>query len=249
MDGDAPHRTPETRDLSRRKMLGLVGSAGLAALFGPEALGFSRVRQAASLSCVVRPEQTEGPYFVDEMLDRADIRRDPTDGAVAEGLPLRLKLTVHRVDGDSCTRVPGAKVDLWQCDALGVYSDVRDINGLFDTRGKKFLRGYQMTHENGGVEFLTVYPGWYAGRTPHIHFKIRVPAESARAYEFISQLYFDDSVSDLVYALPPYNAKGAGRTRNEGDGIFRRGGNQLMLNVAKDGAGYIGTFDIGLRMS
>jgi protocatechuate 3,4-dioxygenase beta subunit len=65
-------------------------------------------------------------------------------------------------------------VDVWQCDALGVYSDVRDSNGFFDTRGRQFLRGYQVTDRNGQAEFLTVYPGWYRGRTVHLHFKVRV---------------------------------------------------------------------------
>jgi protocatechuate 3,4-dioxygenase beta subunit len=207
------------------------------------------VTSAPAFSCVVRPEQTEGPYFVDEKLNRADLRLDPTDGSTVEGLPLRLRISVHRVDGGSCAAFPGAQVDLWQCDAVGIYSDVRDFQGLFDTRGKKFLRGFQVTGVEGAADFVTIYPGWYEGRTPHIHFKVRVPRPGG-TYEFTSQLYFDEGVTDLVYAQPPYNGKQGRRTRNAEDGIFRRGGSgdRLMLDVAREGNGYAGTFAIGLDL-
>src|SRR5712692_5520092 len=105
-------------------MLGLLGTAGAVAVVGRVRPGFPRSGLSPSLACVVRPTQTEGPYFVDELLHRADIRVDPTDQAVKDGLPLRIKMTVHRVDRGSCTPLTGAQVDLWQCDALGVYSDI-----------------------------------------------------------------------------------------------------------------------------
>ncbi len=86
----------------------------------------------------------------------------------------------------------GAIVDIWHCDAAGVYSDATDPG--FNTVGKKFLRGYQVTDANGGVQFTTIYPGWYRGRTVHIHFKVRAKAKSGQSYEFTSQLYFDDAI-------------------------------------------------------
>lgn len=240
---DHPHR-----DVSRREMLKLMGAAGIATAASGSGPRPTPPRAIDRLSCVVVPEQTEGPYFVDEVLERRDIRVDPSDGARSEGVPLTLRLGVHRVDGEACAPVTGAKVDIWQCDALGVYSDVEDTEGQFDSRGKKFLRGYQLTGREGVAEFVTVYPGFYTGRSPHIHFKIRVPEQAGRAFEFTSQLYFDDGLSDAVYERPPYASGRSGRTRNPQDEIFRReGGAQLMLPVEANGNGFLGSFDVGLR--
>jgi protocatechuate 3,4-dioxygenase beta subunit len=201
--------------------------------------------------CIVRPEQTEGPYFVDERLNRADIRPDPSDGSVTEGTPLELAMRVHeihgKVGGQECVPLPGAMVDLWHCDAAGVYSDARDRS--FNTRGKKFLRGYQMTDAEGTARFQTIYPGWYPGRAVHIHFKIRLTPESRGWYEFTSQLYFDDRLSDQIHARAPYTPTGRGRIRNDEDGIFQDGGEELMLPLTPQGPGYAGTFDIGLLLA
>ncbi len=121
--------------------------------------------------CIVRPEQTEGPYFVDERLHRTDIRSDPTNGTITPGTQLALTFHISHVRAGECRPVPDAQVDIWHCDATGVYSDVRDPG--FSTVGKKFLRGYQLTDANGLARFQTIYPGWYPIRTVHIHFKIR----------------------------------------------------------------------------
>jgi protocatechuate 3,4-dioxygenase beta subunit len=239
---------PDHGEVSRREVLALLGGAGAAALAGCR---LAEAQGAARLDCVVTPAQTEGPYFVDERLNRADLRLDPVTNAVKEGLPLRLRINVSRVDGAACTPIHGAMVDVWQCDALGVYSDVRDFNGRFDTRGEKFLRGYQMTNGRGTADFLTIYPGWYSGRTVHIHFKVRVPADSGRAHEFTSQLYFEEAITDRVHALPPYNAKGMRDTRNDQDGIYRarNSGSQLLLDLSQEAEGYAGAIAVGLRMT
>ena len=197
-------------------------------------------------ACVVRPEQTEGPYFVDEMLNRSDIRSDPSDGSAVEGIPLQLTFRVSQVGANLCAPLAGAQVDIWHCDALGVYSDVRDRS--FDTSGKKFLRGYQVTGADGVARFTTIYPGWYQGRTVHIHFKIRTDPSAGQAYEFTSQLYFDDALSDQVFTQQPYAAKGQRSTRNENDGIFRDGGQDLLLAVTPVSNGYTTTFDIGMQL-
>jgi protocatechuate 3,4-dioxygenase beta subunit len=200
---------------------------------------------AAMPGCVVRPELTEGPYFVDEKLNRSDIRSDPSDGSIKEGAPLKLAFRVMQV-GAGCVPLAGAMVDIWHCDAHGLYSDVTDRS--FSTVGKKFLRGYQVTGENGLAQFTTIYPGWYQGRAVHIHFKIRTGASSGQSYEFTSQLFFDDALSDEVYTQEPYASKGSSTLKNAGDGIYRQSGGQLTLDATKDGQGYAATFDIGLQV-
>lgn len=241
--------TPIGRLLSRREAMAILGAAGVSALGAGLALGRPRGARGTPLpACIARPEQTEGPYFVDEALNRSDIRPDPASGTVPEGVPLALAFRVSRIDAESCRPLPGAVVDVWQCDALGVYSDVRDIQGRFDTRGRKFLRGHQVTDAEGVARFTTIYPGWYEGRTVHIHFKIRTVPEADRAHEFTSQLYFEDALTDEVMRAEPYASKGVRSVRNEGDGLFRRGGDRLMLAAARNGEGYAGTFEIGLQL-
>lgn len=229
------------RVLSRRNALALLGAAGYSLWFGRDA---ARGQGTAAAGCVVRPAQMEGPYFVDERLNRVDLRGDPADGTVKPGVPLDIALVVSGVSGNSCRPVPGAMVDLWQCDHLGIYSDVQDPS--FNTKGKKFLRGYQVTDRDGRARFTTIYPGWYPGRTVHIHFKIRSPQARQPGYEFTSQFYFDDALTDLVFKDAPYAGRGERSTRNAADGIFRRGGAQLMLDLTRKDTGYTGTFNVTL---
>jgi protocatechuate 3,4-dioxygenase beta subunit len=200
---------------------------------------------AAQPGCIVRPQQTEGPYFVDEQLNRSDIRSDPTDNAVKPGVPLKLTFRVSQVNGAACVPLAGAIVDLWHCDATGAYSDVRDRGS--STVGQKFLRGYQTTDANGLATFTTIYPGWYPGRTVHIHFKIRTDGAN-QSSEFTSQLYFDDGLTDQVYQQAPYSSREARNTRNDRDGIFRGGGEQLLLSLLPEAEGYAATFELGLAV-
>lgn len=236
---------PSGHLISRREVVAFLGATGMAWLM----IGSLNPRQAVAgalgPSCVVRPEQTEGPYFVDERLHRSDIRSDPTDGRVRPGTPLALTLLVSRLNAGDCQPLAGAQVDIWHCDALGVYSDVQDPD--FTTIGQKFLRGYQVTDARGEARFVTVYPGWYPGRTVHIHFKIRTAPVAKRSFEFTSQLYFDDELTDRVHAAPPYAAKGPRIARNQHDWIFRRGGDRLMLDTTSTADGYAATFPIGLQ--
>jgi protocatechuate 3,4-dioxygenase beta subunit len=157
----------------------------------------------------------EGPYFVDERLNRSDIRSDPTDGRVKPGTPLALTLLISRLGIGDCQPLPGAQVDIWHCDAQGVYSDVQDQE--FNTIGQKFLRGYQITDARGEARFVTLYPGWYPGRTVHIHFKIRTTPVAKRSFEFTSQLYFDDGLTDRVHTATPYVENGPRTARNQHD--------------------------------
>jgi len=117
------------------------------------------------------PQQIEGPYFVDNMPNRSDIRSDPSDGSVQEGIPLHLVIHVYSVNKNgSCSPVKGAKVDIWHVNSQGVYSDIADQG----TTGKKYLRGYQLTDNNGTVRFTTIYPGWYQDNWTYItgHFPL-----------------------------------------------------------------------------
>lgn len=230
--------------MTRRETLALLGStaAAIFAGYAPRSLA-----AAPALSCIASPEQTEGPYFVDERLNRSDIRADPTDGSVREGAPLALELLISSVAGGKCAPLAGAMVDLWHCDAAGAYSDARDPG--FNTVGRKFLRGYQVTGSDGGVRFTTIYPGWYDGRTVHLHFKVRGATAAKRGYEFTSQLYFDDAFSDRVYTRDPYARRARRTVRNGDDGIFRRGGARLILPVTESGAGYAARFNVGLALA
>jgi protocatechuate 3,4-dioxygenase beta subunit len=231
--------------LSRREAIVLLGAAGTDYLIG----GWPRKALAAETSrslCIVRPQQTEGPYFVDERLHRSDIRSDPTDGRIMAGIPLTLTLQVMRLNATGCVPLPDAQVDIWQCGAEGVYSDVEDPG--FNTRGQKFLRGYQVTNAQGDARFLTIYPGWYPIRTVHIHFKVRTAAIAGRNFEFTSQLYFPDELTDRVHTAPPYSSKGRRRVRNHHDFIFRDGGDRLMLQPSTVNGGYAATFPIGLQL-
>ena len=232
--------------LSRREVVAFLGVTGVAWLMAGSLNPRRAVAEIHGPSCVVRPAQTEGPYFVDERLNRSDIRSDPTDGRVKSGTPLALTLLVSRLGAGDCQPLPGAQVDIWHCDAQGVYSDVQDPE--FNTIGQKFLRGYQITDAHGAARFITVYPGWYPGRTVHIHFKIRTAPVARRSFEFTSQLYFDDVLMDRVHAAPPYAAKGQRTTRNQHDWIFRRGGDQLMLAPTAVAAGDAASFAIGLQL-
>jgi protocatechuate 3,4-dioxygenase beta subunit len=232
--------------LSRREVVTLLGATGAAWLMTGSLIPRRAVAGAQSSSCVVRPEQTEGPFFVDERLNRSDIRSDPADGRVKPGTPLVLTLLISRLTAGDCQPLQGVQVDVWHCDALGVYSDVRDfpVNSI----GQKFLRGYQITDVRGAVQFVTVYPGWYPGRTVHVHFKIRTAPMARRSFDFTSQLYFDDELTDRVHAVPPYAAQGPRTARNRHDWIFRRDGDQLMLAPTTTVDGYAATFTIGLQL-
>jgi protocatechuate 3,4-dioxygenase beta subunit len=249
---------PVGRVLSRREVLALAGvtaGAAASASLAPRVAaqdaspGVSPGVDASALpsgvpSCIVRPELTEGPYYVDTGLDRSDIRSDSATGTVVDGLPLTLTYLVSRIDGTGCTPFEGALVDVWHCDARGVYSGVQDPR--FDTTGQTYLRGHQLTDGTGVATFQTIYPGWYSGRAVHIHFKIRTDPSEASGLEFTSQLFFDDELSASVFTTPPY--PGTQDVLNGDDAIFQDGGDQLVLNVQPAGDGMVAVFEIGVQM-
>jgi protocatechuate 3,4-dioxygenase beta subunit len=260
---------PVGRVLSRREVLTLLGGSGMALAIGtglPRRVAAQDAAPTATAlpTCVVKPELTEGPYFVDDQLNRFDIRVDPSDEALKAGLPLHLIFRVTDVTDSACAPLPDALVDIWHCDADGVYSGVADPG--FDTSGQLWLRGNQITDASGIAEFLTIVPGWYPGRAVHIHFKIRTTGTDSQSYDFTSQLFFDPAQIAAIYAEAPYVARGLPNTPNTADNIYRQSGDMLTLDLVeiepeavaelqeKSGdltvaSGYTATFDIGLDLS
>jgi protocatechuate 3,4-dioxygenase beta subunit len=220
---------------------------------------------STNLTCTLRqslievegtPQQIEGPYFVDGMPNRSDIRSDTSDDSVQDGIPLRLILHVYDIEDNnsSCIPLNGAKVDIWHANSLGVYSGVQDAG----TGQNNFLRGYQMTDGNGTVQFTTIYPGWYEGRAIHIHVKVRNLEASNETLEWTSQFYLNNSINELIHTRPPYSNHGPVDLTNEEDfiytgpsvdGLFKTNtGQHLMLKLnGNEQQGYTGTFNIGVN--
>jgi protocatechuate 3,4-dioxygenase beta subunit len=229
---------------------------------GQPELSAAQISASTNKTCILKPssiklqgtpQQTEGPYFVDGMPNRSDIRSDPSDGSVQQGIPLHLVIHVYDVDNGSCTPLRGARVDIWHANPQGTYSSVKDQG----TTGKKYLRGYQVTDDNGSVRLTTIYPGWYQGRAIHIHDKVRTFNGSEKTLEWTSQLYLNNSITQQVSTQPPYSNRGPPDMTNEHDGIYTGGstdglvprdsGEHLMLNLTKDKQSYLGTFNIVLN--
>jgi protocatechuate 3,4-dioxygenase beta subunit len=185
---------------------------------------------SGAISCVLTPELTEGPYYVSGEKVRSNI----TEGR--PGAPLALALTV--VDASTCRPITGASVDIWHCDALGVYSGVQGNTGTF-------MRGIQRTSASGLAHFTTVYPGWYTGRAVHIHVKVHIGGNVVHTGQF----FFNDALTDAVYKRAPYNTRGARDVRDSTDSIYRNGGSKSLLSVEKNGTGYIGAITMGVHRS
>jgi protocatechuate 3,4-dioxygenase beta subunit len=188
-------------------------------------------RAATAPACVLAPETTDGPYYVANHL----VRRDITDGR--PGLPLVLRLGV--LAASTCLPLRNATVEVWHADALGMYSGFGSADGL------RFLRGAQRTDARGRVAFRTIYPGWYQGRTTHIHVKVHAGGRVVHT----GQLFFDQLVTDGVYRGAPYAARGEPDTSNGQDAIFAHGGVRSLLSLhRRGGAGYEGSLAMGVKV-
>ncbi|HYG96427.1 MAG TPA: intradiol ring-cleavage dioxygenase [Solirubrobacterales bacterium] len=223
--------------MRRREMMALsAGALASAALYGCGGDEDEPARSAAdgariAPDCVLTPEQEEGPFHI----DLARVRRDIVEDRA--GVPLALALTV--VDSNTCEPIPSAAVDVWHCDALGVYSGIPSEG----SEGETFLRGIQLTDRDGRAEFATVYPGQYEGRTTHIHLKVRLGGRrSAGAYSggrvsHTGQLFTTDRDDAEVFALAPYDRNPAAIVPREADFIFReQGGSSSVLRLAPVGS-------------
>ena len=222
--------------LSRRDVLRTVGGAGLAAAFGARALEYlGEDAEAATIStCLLTPEATEGPYWVDGALTR----RNVTEGK--PGLPVVIRFTV--LNARTCKPIKSADVEIWHCDSLGNYSAV---NGA----ATRFLRGNQRSNAMGKAEFLTIFPGWYRGRTPHVHMKVSVGGNEVHS----GQVFFNEKITTAVYKQAPYRSRGSYDTPHASDNIYSQaGGSRAELKLARRTGGlrgYVGTIAIGVLTS
>jgi protocatechuate 3,4-dioxygenase beta subunit len=237
--------------LTRReavRAVGLVGSAALAAGCGkdsatsPTSPTSTTSSTTTGTSCVLIPQETDGPYplyFVlgNASLIRADIREDRT------GVPLTLRLTFVNVS-QSCTPLTGAVVYIWHCDKDGVYS------GYGNGTGFTFLRGFQTTDAAGTVTFTTIYPGWYAGRITHIHFEVFLQNQVTQgAQKATSQIAFPPAITTAVYGSTLYAAHGQNTSVSSfaQDNVFSDGTEFQLATLSGDvSSGYLATLTVGV---
>lgn len=247
----------ELRTMSRRSALRLLGGAGLALVAGCTAEGSSPTTDAAVStlggpvttqatspgtsasapsttfggvgSCVLIPEETEGPFPLDLSGDEAFFRTDITEGR--PGVPMTLVLALVDVN-DGCRPISGARVDVWHCDADGAYSGFAQRGGA-DTNGETFCRGIQLSDADGQVTFQSIFPGWYPGRITHVHFQVFLDSGLAAT----SQIAFPAEVVEAVYSVEPYAAKGQNTSVGSlaDDGVFSDG-SQFQLASITGGA-------------
>lgn len=214
-----------TGKMGRREALITLGGLGagglLVAARGPLGLVRPEAADAAS-SCVLTPEVTEGPYWIANGLTRRDVR------AGQKGLVLWLYLKVE--DSSTCKPIKGADVEIWHANRSGDYSGVQGHSG-------RYLRGHQKANANGLAIFKTVYPGWYHGRTPHIHVKVHVGGSVVHT----GQVFFPDTVSSSVYKTSLYRSRGQADTKNSGDSIYAEATSRSKLRMAKVKGGYRGS--------
>jgi protocatechuate 3,4-dioxygenase beta subunit len=201
---------------------------------------------AAAAVCTLTKEMTEGPYYLDGALVRADV----TEGKA--GIPLKLALTV--VDDSTCATIPGALVEIWHSDALGEYSGYVGNNGHSEADDGTFLRGGVLTNSSGLATITTIYPGWYRGRAIHIHLKVHTGVTVSNGKYTggtvvnTGQLFFDETVTTAVAKVSPYSTNKVTRTTLSQDSIYGGGGAQdgLLTLSGSTGAGYTGTLTLGV---
>jgi protocatechuate 3,4-dioxygenase beta subunit len=264
------------RHLTRRQAMRAAGAAGSLYLLLPawlDELVGSATAQAAAKCATLTPELTQGPYWVNTMLRRADVRANTTSaktlhGVVQQGVPL--KLTINVLDaGNGCKPLNGVAVDIWHANAHGVYSDEtsQQAGGGTtggDTAGQNFLRGYQITGEDAGlsgsavageVGFKTIWPGWYTGRAIHIHVRVRkLSSSGATIAGYTTQIFFSDADNGRVLtAAAPYRARvpQTDPTTDENDTVLRRSDDATNIVSVTGSAskGFAATFNIALDES
>jgi protocatechuate 3,4-dioxygenase beta subunit len=236
----------EQRTFSRRALIRAAGGAGVAVAFGARALDALGADAGTTATCVLSPEVTEGPYWIDQNLTRRDIREGKP------GLPLLLQVTV--LSAKTCKPISAADVEIWHCDATGHYSGFDSGSGGGGPGGgggpatsTRYLRGHQRSNPAGVATFLTIFPGWYPGRTPHIHLKAHVGNDRV---VHTGQLFFDEAITAAVYRHQPYSSHGPYDTSHARDGIYAQaGGSRAVVRLSRrprGRRGYVGRIVVGV---
>jgi len=242
-------KSDEGRLFNRASALGLLGGAAGLLLNG----GGRRNAEAASSACAVTREGEIGPYFVDEGVpgfNRSDVRSNLNGTSRQAGVPLTL--TVQVLDTKAaCAAMSGVQVDLWHCNALGVYSDEASEG----TSSQTWLRGYQVTGPSGTVTFTTIFPGWYRGRTTHMHLRVRSKysaASSTSDGRNTTQFFFpQDVINEISTSMAPYRTRGVNLRTNASDYVYSsqtKGKTELELS-GSPGSGYAASASIGLPIT
>jgi protocatechuate 3,4-dioxygenase beta subunit len=208
---------------------------------------------ADGAACAVTPEGEIGPYFADDSaagFNRSNILANIDATSVQTGIPLTLTVTV-KDSATGCAPYANAQVDIWHCNAAGVYSDQASESTSTET----WLRGYQMTDASGQVTFVTIIPGWYSGRTTHIHLRVRSTYSTASSTSDgtnTTQLFFDQAFVDtLASGVAPYSSEGQNPTTNASDRVYSsqtNGANLLSLS-GDNTAGYTAAVTIVLPIT
>src|SRR3954452_304597 len=221
-----------TRRTSLVRIGGVLATAlGATGIEAPASGGSGPAAVASGdVACVLAPEQTQGPYYI----ANEAVRRNIPEGR--PGTPLQLRAFV--VNASTCKPIKGAAVDLWHADAAGDYSGFGQ-----GAASRTFMRGVQRTNAKGLALFRTVYPGWYQGRTVHIHVKVHLGGTVVHT----GQLYFPEGVTDAVYNRSPYRSRPDRTTRNADDSVFVNGGKRSMLTLKKSGSGYVAAITMGVH--
>lgn len=227
------------------------GSCGGATTSSTSTSSTTATSTSSSTTCSVTPEGEEGPYFVDDSatgFNRSDIRANLDGSNTQAGIPFTLKVYVYD-SKNSCAAMPNVQVDIWHCNAEGVYS-AEDVES---TVGETWLRGYQLTDANGLVTFTTIVPGWYEGRTTHIHLRLRSTYDSSdTSGTNTTQLFFDQTLMDTIYTtIEPYSSHGKDSTTNTTDHVYtEETDGEMLMTVSGDTTnGYTATFKINLPIS
>ena len=223
---------------TRRGFLGFVSASAAGLLPGrAEAAPATTDSEPA---CILTPQAEEGPFYSDPKLVRSDIAEGKA------GVPLTLRLRV--IEAGPCTAIKGARVDIWHCDAKGLYSAFsgQSDSHNIDATGKTFLRGTQMTDEAGWVTFSTIYPGWYDGRTTHIHFKVFLDDRTV----LTGQTFLPDALNEFIYTnVPDYGDRARQRmVINANDHVIERSDpeHRAFCAVKEERDRYVATLTLGV---